>query len=282
METELWPTLIMNARKKGIRLKLVNGRLSPKTLNVPKLWRNLLAYLLTYQIGTCLLRSEQDKAYYIQLGVMPEKLQVTGNIKLCDESSQLLSQYYSASYIVFASTHEPEELQLARLWQQHPTLPKLVIVPRHPKRGKALVQVLSQAGILVSQRSVNPDQHKGIIIADTFGELLSWMAYSEMVIMGGSFAPKGGQNPIEPARLGKFIIAGADMHDFADEARALTQVGAMQSFPHIDESLIVYIKSLLKQPEQLVQKGALGRAWLLQTQQQVMTDTLIALGLDKS
>lgn len=277
IETEFWPTLMINAKKQGIRIKLVNGRLSAKTLNAPRWWRNLLAYLLTYYVGTCLLRSEQDKRYYTELGVMPAQLRVTGNLKLCDITTSPLSRHCPMPYIVFASTHDPEEIQIAQLWQQHPTLPKLIIVPRHPSRGPQLTKQFLRLGVLHSLRSQHPESHKGIIIADTFGELLSWMAFSELVIMGGSFAPKGGQNPIEPARLGKFILTGPDMHDFADESASLMQVGALQVVPALNENLINEIKRLLKQSAVISQQGLAGQAWLLQTEQKVMTDTLSAL-----
>lgn len=277
IETEFWPTLIMNAKRHGIRLKLVNGRLSAKTLNAPRWWRHLLAHLLTYQIGTCLLRSEQDKAYYMQLGVMPEKLQITGNLKLCDLPVHAPERLYAQAYIVFASTHAPEEEQLAQLWQKNPMLPKLIIVPRHPKRGKKIAERLQQLGVLASQRSIDPQQHKGVIIADTFGELQSWMAFAELVIMGGSFAPKGGQNPIEPARLGKSILTGPDMQDFADETQALSLVGTLTQHPAIDDAFIQQIKNLLKTPDQLVQRGIAGQTWLINTQQTVMSTTLSAL-----
>lgn len=277
IETEFWPTLIINAKRHGVRLKLVNGRLSAKTLKAPRWWRHLLAYLLTYHIGTCLLRSEQDKSYYVQLGVMPEKLQVTGNLKLCDAPAKPPERLYAQPYIVFASTHAPEEEQLAQLWQKNPMLPKLVIVPRHPKRGTQIANRLQTLGILTSQRSLTPQQNKGVIIADTFGELLSWMAFAELVIMGGSFAPKGGQNPIEPARLGKAILTGLDMHDFADETQALSLVGTLTQHPAIDEAFIQQIKSLLKIPERLTQRGQAGQTWLINTQQSVMNATLSAL-----
>ena len=277
VETELWPTLIVNAKQYGIRLKLINGRLSPKTLTAPKWWRNLLAHLVTYYIGTCLLRSEQDKAYYTQLGVMPEQLQVTGNLKLCDTLTTTLKRLYQQPYIVFASTHDPEEQRLAHLWQKHPTLPKLVIVPRHPNRGTQIAKTLASDGILYSQRSQHPEQYKGVIIADTFGELLSWMAHSELVIMGGSFVLKGGQNPIEATRLGKYVITGPDMHDFVDENLALMQVGSLMQVAEINEDMIAQIKMLLKQPELISQKGQAGQAWLLQMQQQVMNKTCLAL-----
>ncbi len=279
LETELWPMLLLNAKQQGIRLKLINGRLSSKTLEAPRWWRNLLAHLLTYTIGTCLIRSEQDKRYYETLGVMPEKLQVTGNLKHCDMPESEPIRLYHSPYIVLASSHAPEELELARIWQQHPTLPKLVIVPRHPKRGTHIIEQLTQAGILCSQLSQQPDHYKGVVIADTFGQLLSWMAFAELVIIGGSFAPKGGQNPVEAARLGRSMITGPDMHDFAEEAEVFAQLGVLHTCAHIDEQLIQQIKQILKHPASLSEQGQLAQAWVTTSCQQVLHRTALALGL---
>jgi len=190
-------------------------------------------------------------------------------LKWCDTPPADLPRLYPDTYLVFASTHQPEEIELATLWQQHPELPKLVTVPRHPKRGNDIAQQLSKANITFSQRSIAPTQTGGIILSDTFGELQAWMAHAELVIMGGSFALKGGQNPLEAIRLGKLVLCGADMRDFAQEVETLMPTGALIQTDNMND-LLNQVIALLSQPETTAQRATKGQHWLATNQGQIL------------
>lgn len=276
VETEFWPTLITQVKQRGMRINLINARITDKTLNAPRWWRRLLVRLLNEQIHDILCRNEQDLVDFQQLGVTNPSLRIAGNLKWCDTVPADLPRLYNQAYIVFASTHQPEEIELATLWQQHPELPKLVIVPRHPKRGNVIAQQLSKAKISFSQRSMTPEQTSGIILSDTFGELQAWMAHAELVIMGGSFAPKGGQNPLEAIRLGKLVLCGADMRDFAQEVETLMPTGALIQTDNMND-LLNQVIAFLSQPKTTAQRAANGQHWLATNQGQILKNYLALL-----
>ncbi len=276
VETEFWPNLIRLAHQRNLRISLINARITQKTLSAPQWWRKLLISLLDEQVAQILCRNTQDLNDFRQLGVTGHHIKVLGNLKWCDAITTALPRFYAAPYVVFASTHLPEEIELARLWQKNNDLPKLVIVPRHPKRGAEIVQAFQNEGIAISQRSHNSDSTDGILLADTFGELTAWMAHAELVIMGGSFAPKGGQNPLEAVRLGKLVFCGPDMRDFVVEVAHISSVGALIQVNNMSE-LMTEIAQRLRQPEQSQQYAQAGQTWLLANQGQVLTDYLQAL-----
>lgn len=273
VETEFWPTLITEAQHSGITLSLINARITHKTLTAPRWWKRLLVNLLDTKVNQILCRNEQDMIDFRQLGLQGNHLSIAGNLKWCDTPLLHLPHLNAQPYIVFASTHQPEEIELAQAWQHYPNLPQLVIVPRHPKRGDAIAQQLVQANISFTQRSHQPDNTKGMILADTFGELQAWMAHAELVVMGGSFAPKGGQNPLEAIRLGKLVLCGNDMRDFAQEVTALVPTGALIQVNSID-ALLDQIIALLTQPEHLQARASAGQQWLLNNQGQILENYL--------
>lgn len=281
VETEFWPNLIQHAHQRNIRISLINARITHKTLQAPHWWRQILVGLLDEKINQILCRNAQDLSDFRQLGATENHLKVLGNLKWCDAIDSALPRLTSASYVVFASTHQPEEIELARLWQKNNDLPKLVIVPRHPKRGAEIVQSFQAEGMVISQRSQNPDSTAGILLADTFGELTAWMAHAELVIMGGSFVPKGGQNPLEAVRLGKLVLCGPDMRDFAAEIEQLSSLGALIQVDNMGELMTKVVESL-SQPEQIHQQAQAGKTWLSANQGQILTDYLQALELQNA
>lgn len=232
VETELWPTLIEQAHQRGIEINIINGRLSKKTLNTPHWWRRLLASLIEYKTHRCILRNEKDKLDFMHLGVSESKLSIGGNLKYCDPIMPNEDPLISVPYILLASSHHPEEITLAQLWQQYPELPKLVIVPRHPKRRDSLRQQFLITNIPFQLRSETDEVlPNGILISDTFGELKTWISHASLVIIGGSFVDKGGQNPLEAAKLGKMILSGQDMSDFIEETALLSKLGLLTQYP---------------------------------------------------
>lgn len=276
VETEFWPNLIQLAHHKTMRIRLINARITHKTLSAPQWWRKLLVRLLDEKIEQILCRNTQDLTDFRQLGVTSNHLLVLGNLKWCDAITTLLPRLYAAPYVVFASTHQPEEIELARLWRANSDLPTLVIVPRHPKRGAEIVQAFQSEGIAINQRSQQTEFSGGILLADTFGELTAWMAHAELVIMGGSFAPKGGQNPLEAIRLGKLVLCGPDMRDFVVEVAQLSSVGALIQVDNMSE-LMTEIAQRLRQPEQTQQHAQAGQTWLLANQGKILADYLQTL-----
>lgn len=223
METEIWPRLFAECRRRGVPIVIVNGRLSRRTTGRAAWIRRIYARALE-DVEQVLARSEEDAARYRGLGMTPERIRVIGNIKLALSVEAASPIALARPYVVAASTHEDEELQLARAWlaSDLPHTHLLVIVPRHPRRKEAILARLRPLEAAVAVRSAGEavNAGTGIYLADTFGELRSFMAGADAVLMGGTLAARGGQNVIEPARLGRAVLFGPHMENFVEE-RAL-------------------------------------------------------------
>lgn len=257
METELWPQLYHQSARQHIPLLIANGRLSQRTLNRPPWVRRIYGGAVA-NVTRILARSERDAQHFVALGTDEEAIEVIGNIKFATPHATTEPIALARPYIVAASTHDDEELQISRAWLSS-TLCNyylLVIVPRHPNRREAILKQLQpfNANVAVRSRHEAVAEKTQIYLADTFGELPRFIAGAELVCMGGSLIARGGQNPIEAARLGKVALFGEHMENFADERDLLLeqQVGFQVDTA---EALIQTITALLQAPEELQKKG---------------------------
>ncbi len=256
METEIWPRLFYHCKLNNIPLVIVNGRLSKKTTNKPA-WIRAVYQKALHNVDQVLARSDTDAKRFIELGTAVDKVQVIDNIKFAtatDTETTIEAISLPRPYVVAASTHGNEELQISCAWlnsalsQTH----LLVIVPRHPKRKDAILQQLRPLTAKLVVRSDN-DEVTGdiqIYLADTFGELQSFIAGAELVCMGGSLIRRGGQNVIEVARLGKVALFGPHMDNFADERDLLLENNAAVEVDNA-EALVHKMAELLAQPKQI-------------------------------
>lgn len=257
LETELWPWLFAAVGRRGIPLALVNARLSARTLRTPRWLRAALGQCLQ---GTAaiLARSDEDAQGFRDLGAIPERVRVIGNIKFAapiaaaDDRIEL-----GRPFVLAASTHDDEELQLAAAWSagdMSRTL--LVIAPRHPGRGESITDRLHGMGLAVARRSRGDPvtDTTDVYLADTLGELPALIAGAELVIIGGSLIPRGGQNVLEPARAARAILTGPHMDNFRDETAALVAAGGLRQCADAGE-VASAARELLADP---VRRGAMG------------------------
>ena len=209
METELWPELLFQAANKNIPIIQVNARLSDKSLKAPIFIRSLLRRTLAY-VTLHLTRNENDKTNLQALGALSENIEIIGNLKsnpgVLNETARLIDR----PYLLMASTHADEEIELLQQRPEEFRQTLIVIAPRHPQRSKDIQQQIGQLGIHYSVRSLGQSisQETEVYLADTLGELKQFMKHAQVVIMGGSFDQTGGHNLIEPASLGCAIITG--------------------------------------------------------------------------
>ena len=258
IETEIWPNLFRECASCDTPIAIINGRLSVKTLTSPNWVRQLYGDALSH-VEKIATRSESDLSAFIALGADPGKCKTLGNIKYAsaveyNDSIPVINEI-DRPIVVAASTRTNEEAIIAASWR---ALNRgdylLVIVPRHPERLIDILKDLACDQIAIRSRGENPTPKTAIYLADTFGELKSFMAHSELVIMGGSFVEKGGQNLIEPAAMGKTIIVGPHMENFADETRDLLDQQALVQVNNGDE-LTQKLSELLKNHRQREQLG---------------------------
>jgi 3-deoxy-D-manno-octulosonic-acid transferase len=226
METEIWPRFIHEAKLTGAKVAIVNGRLSAKSHARYSRFRALMRSVLG-DIDLALMQDESDAKRIIDLGIDAGRVSVTGNLKFEQtEPDGSLTESFRARFgissdkplVVAASTHEPEEIYVIDALQgELGRSCRLMIVPRHPERFGAVARLLNESDYSFVRRSNDPspsDKDADILLLDSIGELRSIFALAEIVFVGGSLIPHGGQNILEPAAEGKAIITGPHTENF--------------------------------------------------------------------
>lgn len=224
METEIWPNLIRETKKRGIPILLVNGRISEKSYNGYRRLRFLMKGVFKDFDQFCMqndIYSERIRS----LGVDPVKVHVTGNLKF-DLSPSIKpvewTKLIKGRVIVAGSTHNPEEEIILnayiKLLIDFPEL-ILILAPRHPERFRDVEELVQSKSLRYIKRSDFSGDSQVVtgpmvIILDVIGELAYTYSLCEIAIIGGSFIHHGGQNPLEPAYWKKAIICGESMENF--------------------------------------------------------------------
>lgn len=260
-ESELWPNLMIETTRRSIPLVLVNARLSRRSF---ERWRRLPRFIgpLLGLVDLCLAQSAADAERFLALG-MP-RVEVAGNLKF-DASpppADLASLERLGEAVghrplwLAASTHPDEEALLldvhARLAAGRPDL-LTVIAPRHVDRGAAIAAAAAAHGIVAGRRSLADavTAGTGLYVADTMGELGLLYRLAPVVFMGKSLAGEGGgQNPLEPAKLGCCILHGPAVANFAEIYALLGARGGAQVVAD-GAALTAAVAHLLDDPEAL-------------------------------
>lgn len=284
LESELWPNLLAEVKKRSISAALINARLSPRAA---KRWRwakrYVRAILSTFDI--VLAQSESDATRL--RGLAPSiPIILAGNLKftapaLMGEPNalcELLAVVGVRPRWVMASTHAGEELIAVRvhriLKQRWPDL-LTIIVPRHPSRAAEILPEMSDVAVIQRSQGLLPAPNTDIYLADTLGELGTLYSASPIACVGGSFIPKGGHNPIEPAQCGCAVISGGDMSNFTDVAAQMAADGALVTV-NTPEELAQEVSNLLSQPNYLLRRQEAARQTTLQ-QEHILHSVLAAL-----
>lgn len=249
VEGEIWPNFIWRANERNTPLFLVNARLSDRSYRGYKRFGGLFKPLFASFTGVG-AQNEADAVKLRELGCRPEAINIVGSLKfdaakiderrLLDVSRMLrqLGVPEGARLLVAGSTHAGEEAILAeqflRLRQRFPDI-FLVLVPRHFERGKDVGRELTERGVKFIYRSevsikmqLKPGEVDCLLVNST-GELRYFYEHASVVFVGKSLTAEGGQNPIEPGTLGKAMVFGPNMQNFAEVVRNLLEHdGAVQ------------------------------------------------------
>jgi 3-deoxy-D-manno-octulosonic-acid transferase len=249
VEAEIWPNFLWRAKRLGIPVFLANARLSDRSYPRYKRFAFLFRPLFASLAGVgC--QNEADAKRLRAVGCRPEVVQVVGNLKFdaakLDEQRSLdvpamlrqLGVPEDAQILVAGSTHDGEEIILAELTKRlRAKFPKLflVLVPRHFERCREIGQKLAARDVKFfwrseySKKTEEPAGELECLLVNTTGELRFFYEHATVVFVGKSLTAIGGQNPIEPGALGKAIVFGPNMQNFADATRSfVAQNGAMQ------------------------------------------------------
>lgn len=237
METELWPNLIWLAAARGIPVIIANARLSKKSLHWYRLFSFLFGPLLGRTAGIA-CQSPEDRRRYLRLGVDPEKVVSAGNIKFDsirgpagpDEKRALRQKFGLGEddlVLVAGSTRPGEEEVVLEAWGRLSARVRLIIAPRHPDRFDQVERLLSQRGVAYARRSRMSGAAPGwsVLLLDSMGELVEAYAAGDIALVGGSFVPVGGHNPLEPAALGLPVAFGPHMFNARESAEILLKAG---------------------------------------------------------
>jgi 3-deoxy-D-manno-octulosonic-acid transferase len=279
VETEVWPNLVLETRRAGTPVVVVNARLSSRQFPAYRRLRWLLrpAFSMLSTVGA---QNEAYAARYSFLGTPREAVRVTGNMKFdavrteVDARSRLELRVgcgYGADtpVLVFGSTRPGDEALAARCWRalrdRFPEL-RLVVAPRHAQRlAEALEPFQGECPVLRSdiQAGRGPRDAR-VLFVDTLGELVTFYALASVVVIGGSFYPGvDGHNPLEPAALGVATVYGPHMGNFPEASEALLgRGGAVQV---VDPgALCETLERLLSDRQACRALGTLGRKAVLE------------------
>lgn len=275
METEIWPRFIREAKLMGAKIAIINGRLSKKSFSRYSRIRPFVSRVLT-NVDLALMQTQPDADRIVSLGMDENSVSVIGNLKFEQGSSSMdseLTEYLRTRFaihsakplIIASSTHEPEERHVIKsLKGELGHSCRLMIAPRHPERFEAVSKSLRELPykfVCRSSAESQEDHNADIILLDTIGELRAAYPLAEIVIVGGSLIPHGGQSVLEPAVEGKAIVTGPYTFNFEAVIEEFKTNDAIVQTPKVpDDSQTIALLSqtfrdLLEKPERRAELG---------------------------
>lgn len=277
METELWPNLLRECRRRGVKTAVVNGRLSARSFPRYRRVRGFFKHVLADVDRFC-VQSEESARRFVEIGALPARVVVTGSLKFDSlepaAAGQARSRERVLRYLRFSptrpvwvagSTMRGEEAVVLRTFRRvkaaHPSA-VLVLAPRHPERFSEVTTLAEQEGFRTTRRSelpIDAEPRADVVVLDTIGELATVYQVATVVFVGGTLVPTGGHNILEPAVFGKPVVIGPSMHNFTEIAAAFVgQDAAVQVTS--DGAFEAEVVALLSDPVRRARIGAAARA----------------------
>ena len=224
VDSEIWPNMFNNLHKKNIPLILLNARITRKSFNRWKFFPNFSKKIFE-KITLALPQNIESKKYLKLLGT--KEIKLVGNLKFFGGSQKnnvnlILKKKFSKKVIFCAaSTHRTEELFVGKVHKELKSEIKnliTIIIPRHINRKKEILNELNNIGLnsQLHTSSKKLSKNTDIYIVDTYGESAKFYSLSKLTFLGGSLIPHGGQNPLESARKGNYILYGPHVENFKE------------------------------------------------------------------
>lgn len=247
LETEIWPRLFDEAARMGIPVVLANGRLSERSARLYARAPALTRWAFSNLAGVA-AQTESDASRFRAIGAAQPA--ITGNVKFdlvvpqaMRELGRRLRERFGANRTVWVagSTRDGEEALLleafARLAPPQDVL--LVVVPRHPERFDEVARLAESRSFATARRSHESQVSAAtrVVVGDSMGEMLAYYEAADVVIMGGSLLPFGGQNLIEPCALGRPVIVGPHTYNFSEATEGAIAAGAARRVGDAAEAL---------------------------------------------
>ena len=239
VESELWPGMLIRARDRGVKLALLNARLSARSAQGWARYPDTARFVLD-AFEVMLTQNAEIAQRLRSMGADPDRLQVGANLKATAEPLPVdeltLSELHEAvgprPLWVASSTHPGEEEIVleaqSRILSQRPGA-LLILILRHPERGDAVEAMVREAGLTCARRSTGEPigAETQVYLADTLGETGTWYAAAPIVLLGGSLLPEiGGHNPFEPAGSGAAVMSGPHVVNFSETFGPMFSTGA--------------------------------------------------------
>jgi 3-deoxy-D-manno-octulosonic-acid transferase len=267
-ETEIWPTLLGALARRDVPAVLVSGRISPRSFRRYRWIRPLLRRVLA-DVAVFGMQSEAEAGRIRALGAPADRITVTGSLKL--DSAPAAASFAidgRGPLWIAASTHEGEEAVCVRVFRslraRFPSL-RLLLAPRHLDRVGDVEETLRREGIPYVRRSALADARwsgePAVLLLDTLGELAGLYAGAAAAFVGGTLAPIGGHNLLEPARAAVPVVYGPHVENVVAVAEALERVGG-GSRVHDEAELESRLAAWLADPASLRRAGDAAQAVL--------------------
>lgn len=276
VETDIWPGLLRYVKKRGVKVVLVNGRISPKTHTSYRRFRFFFRQVLN-MVDQCLMQSETDRKRLLDTGIPENRVVTTGNVKF-DRSWHPMDERERKTWMdllrldtadriwVAGSTHGGEDAIILetfkRLREGFPEL-RLIIAPRRTEQSDEVYGLCRNHGLTAVRRT---DLDRGrdpwqVLILNTIGELERVYGLAHVSFVGGSMVPVGGHNLLEPARFGCPVLFGMHTHNFVQMSRLLMEAGGGRRVRD-GEELFARMKRLLSDPDQLYRMSLGAKAFM--------------------
>ena len=285
-ETEIWPNFIRFLKKQRVPVIVVNGRISDKSYQGYQRIKFFMKKVFNLVDMFC-VQTTVDAKRLEDLGVSPEKIKVTGNMKFdlngISEAKINLKDYRdklalaeNEMLFIAASTHAQEEEIILEVYKklllEFKDL-RLLLAPRHPERSKEVGELVKKygfenfylSGAQPKANSPQPTAQRNVFILDSIGQLMNYYAIADIVFVGGSLIEKGGHNILEPAALSKPIIFGPYMHNFREITGLFLENSACMQINNAQE-LFQAVKDLLNDPAKRQALGDAGNKIILANQ----------------
>ena len=274
LETEIWPGLYAACRSAGVPLVMVSARLSERSHARYRRVRGLVSAALR-AVRFVGAQSEEDARRFTELGPDGLDVRVTGNLKfhfrpeagVLERGAEIRRAIGPARPVwIAASTHEPEEnvaLSAHRQVLAGRDDALLIIAPRHRERFAAVRALLKRSGLKIGIRSGDGSPPPGtqVFLLDSLGEMNAFYAAADVAFVGGSIAPVGGHNLLEPAAFGLPVLTGPHLFQTRDTARLLSEAGALFRV-HDARELAGRLARLLDSEDALRSAGEAARSCL--------------------
>ena len=291
METEIWPNLLRECRRSGVKTVVINGRISSRSYPRYRMIRPFFRRVLADVDRFC-MQSDESARRLVELGADQARISVTGSLKFDSlelptatahgKPRERVLRFFrigpQRTVIVAGSTVRGEEAAVLRAFARIKTaMPGAlaILAPRHPERFVEVERLARDAGFIAIRRSelpIDAEPRADVVVLDSIGELPQIYQVATAVFVGGSLIDHGGHNILEPAVFGKPIVFGPYMHNFREIADAFVSNGAAVPVAS-DRELESALLELVTDPVRRARLGAAARA-LVEANRGAKTKTL--------